>query len=172
VPKIRLVAAALATLVLVSGCAPSSGSVDPADESGESLSQQAEPETAAAPARAEFDGKSHYDGDWDAWFAAGTPDNGEFSLFDQWRTPEKDAAGVNYLETDDNALGYSAECDNPASQNCLDVLSGFASLCQQLYDQAPSMLSLMSTPTNGVKDPMRGMLAIYCPEVLDTFGDY
>jgi hypothetical protein len=172
VPKISLISAALATLVLLSGCAPSTGAADPAVGQNEVTSQPVEPPEETGSKWAKLEGMAHYGGEWDDWFAAGTPDNGEFALFQQWRSPEKDTAGISYLETDESALGYSAECDDPVAQSCQDALSRFASLCQQLYDQAPSALSAMTSADTGVKDPTDGMLGILCPEVVDTYRDY
>jgi hypothetical protein len=136
------------------------------------MAEPVEPVEVAGPRWAEIEGKTHYEGDWNAWFEAGTPDNGEFALFQQWRSPEKDAAGVAFLEDDPEAVGYSSECDDASSQNCMDVLSGFASFCQQLYDQAPAMLSLMQSSTANVADPNPGMLNVYCPDVVATYDDF
>lgn len=142
-------AVAVASLLVLTGCSAASPTPSP-----------------SASGLAQLDGMTHYDGDWDAWYAAGTPDNGEFALFAQWRSPEKDATAVEFLKTDEQAVGYSYECTDEASDDCEEALGGFAAMCQQLYDRAPAMLRQLDSADGQTKDPTLGMLGIYCPDVL------
>jgi hypothetical protein len=169
--KTAFITAAAAVLILLSGCGIAGGAGDPSFQPEENLSQPAPPEDENSPKWPVIEGKTHYDKSWGDWFNAGQPDNGELALMWQWRTPDADIAAINYLENDEQALGYAAECDDPASQRCIDTLNGFSSFCQQLYDMDPGMLSLMGSQ-RAEKDPTDGMLDIYCPEVRSTYADF
>jgi hypothetical protein len=163
--RTAIITAVVPALLLLSGCSALAGSPQDATSS-------ATPE-ARENNWPEIEDKAHYEGGWDGWTAADAADNGQLALIQQWRTPEADAAAVDFLKG--NTL-YSLQCEDPSADHCKATLDQFAAVCQQVYDMDLWAITQLTGSLEGVTPEMTAasneMMNIYCPEVNATYAQH